>query len=75
MLHELGAHDAFGEAGIVLDFGRDRELAAGLQSREEHGFEVGAGGVDRCGVAGGAGAQDEHVVQTGHGFPIGMSFD
>ena len=38
--HELGAHDPFGKAGVVLDVGRDRELPAGLKALEQHGFRL-----------------------------------
>ena len=46
--HELGAHDALGEAGVVLDVGGEHQLAAGSLRRlafDDERREVGAG---RC---------------------------
>jgi hypothetical protein len=60
-VHELGAGDALLEAGIVLHLGGGGELTAGLRAVDQHGLEVGAGGVDRGGEARGAGAQDRDV--------------
>ena len=51
-LHHLGPGDALGEARVVLDLGREHELAAELEPREHHRRELGARGVDRRGVAG-----------------------
>ena len=39
-LHQLGALDAVLEAGVVLDFGRDRELAAGLRALDDERLEA-----------------------------------
>ena len=69
--HQLGAHDALGEAGEVLDLGGEHELAAGLVAGADgspsmtSGREVGAGGVDGGGEAGGAGADDDDVADVG----------
>ena len=66
--HELGAHDALGEAGEVLDLGGEHELATGLVAGrrrlalEQQRLEVGAGGVDRGGQAGGARADDDDLA-------------
>ena len=35
--HELGAHDALGEAGEVLDLGGEHQLAAGLVAGADDG--------------------------------------
>ena len=71
--HQLGAHDALGKAGEVLDVGRQHQLAARLVGRgrglaldDERG-EVGASGVDRGGQAGRAGPDDDDVARIGHG--------
>jgi hypothetical protein len=75
-LHQLRPLHAVWEAGIVLDFGGDGELAAGRGQRldheaaalEHHGREVGAPGVDGGGAAGRATADDSdfHVLRFGH---------
>ena len=39
----------FGEAGEVVDLGGQRELAAGFESLEDEGREIGAGRVERGG--------------------------
>ena len=57
--HQVGAEDA-DVARPVLDVGRDRQLAAGLEPLDEDGVERGAGGVDRRGIAGRARAEDEN---------------
>ncbi len=62
LLHEPGALDHLGEAGIVLDIGGGGELAAGLAAGDEQRLEHGAGGVDRRGVAGRAGPDDDDLV-------------
>ena len=67
-IHEVGAHDAMLEAGVVLDFGGDGELSTGLDAGEEEGLHVGAAGIDRGGEAGGAGADDDDGVDgVAHG--------
>ena len=63
VLDELGALDAFGPAGKVLDQRGDGELAAGLVAFEDERLEVGAGGVDGGGEAGAAGAEDDGVAR------------
>ena len=49
----------------VVDVGGGHELAALGEAGDEHGFQVGAGGVDGGGVAGGAGAEDEEAAVFG----------
>src|SRR5205809_4310600 len=73
-LHHLGAEDAVGETGIVLDVGRNGELAARLRALDDRGAQVGARGVERGGQAGGAGAEDQHAmcVRIGHGEAAGI---
>ena len=62
LFHELRAHDALLEAGVVLHLGGVHELAAVLVALEDDGLELGAGCVESCGVAGRAGADDDDVV-------------
>ena len=64
LVHQPGALDHVGEARIVLHVGGDGQLAAGLHARDQHGLQQGAGGVDGGGVAGGSGADDNHVVNS-----------
>ena len=75
--HQLGAHDALGEAGEVLDLGREHQLAAGLVARatrfalDDEGSEVGAGGVDRSRQPGRARADDENRM-VAHAASAGL---
>ena len=67
LLHQPGALDDVGEARIVLDVGRDHQLAAGLEAGDQHRLEHGARGVDRGRVAGGSRADDDELgVVVGH---------
>ena len=52
LLHHLRAHDPLGEARVVLDVGRVLKLPAPLEALDHERLEVGAGGVERGGVAG-----------------------
>ena len=67
LLHQPGALDGLGEAGIVLDVGGDGQLAAGLETGDDDGVQRGAGGVDGGGPAGGAGADDGDADGTSLG--------
>ena len=49
--HHLLSGHAVGKARVVLDFGGDRELPAGLQALEQERLQVRARGVDRRRVA------------------------
>ena len=67
-LHELGTLDPVAKARIVLDLGRDRQLAAGLRALDHDRLELGARGVEGGGPAGGARADDgDAVVALGRG--------
>ena len=56
-----------GFGGPVVHFGGVHELAALGHAGNQHGFEIGAGGVNGGGVAGGAGAEDENAgVSSGY---------
>ena len=57
--HQLGAEDAVGEAGVVLDVGGEHELPAGADALDDDRVQVRAGGVDGRGQSGGAGADDD----------------
>ena len=61
LLHQPGALDDVGEARIVLDVGRDGELAAGLDALDQDRLEHGAGGVDRRRIAGRARPDDDDL--------------
>jgi hypothetical protein len=63
---EIHAQDALREAGEVLHVGGGGQLAArrdavGQEALEEHRRQLGARGVDRGRVRGGAGADDAHL--------------
>ena len=50
------------KARIVLHVRGDRQLAAFLQARDQHGLEVGAGGVDGGGIASRSRAEDQDLA-------------
>ena len=63
LVHELGAHDPLDETGVVLHLGRVHQGAArGHRAGQDDRVELGAGRVDGGRVAGGAGADDDDVV-------------
>ena len=62
LVHHLRPHDALRVAGVVLDVGGVLELAAPLEALDDERLELGAGGVERGGVAGGAAADDDQVL-------------
>ena len=64
LLHEPRALDDVGKARIVLDIGRNGELAARLHALDQDRIEHGACGVDRRGIASRAGTDD-------HKFGVG----
>ena len=51
VFHHIGAVDALGIAGEVLDFGGLGELSAGLHTFINDGLHIGATSIDGCGVA------------------------
>ena len=65
LLHQPGALDDLGEAGIILDVGRDGQLAAGLDALDDDRREAGAGAVNGGGESGGSGAEDQHAGGMG----------
>ena len=61
--HELRPHDPVDEAGVVLDLGGVHERAPGGHgAREDHRAQLGPCRIDRGGVAGWAGTDDDDVV-------------
>jgi len=64
-LHELGAHHAIGIRRPIVDLGGRHQLPALRQAGDEDRPEVRAGCVDGSGIAGGAGAQNEHAAMLG----------
>ena len=58
---QVGAVDAFGKSGKILDLGGDGELAAGLMPDHDQRFQTGAGGIDRGGISGAARADNDDV--------------
>ena len=72
LLHEPGALDDVGEARVVLDIGGDGELTAGLHALDHDRFKHRARRIDRGGVAGGPGADNDDfgLGSFGHGKPL-----
>jgi hypothetical protein len=72
--HQLRAGDGFGEAGIVLDVGREHQLSAGLIGRggwlafDDDGVELSARTVDGGREAGRSRADDQDTSVFGHYF-------
>src|SRR5947209_9104161 len=62
MLHELGAHDPARESGVILDIGRLLEQTAPREALDDQGLEVGAGRVERRGVARRPTPDDDHFL-------------
>ncbi|MNS61203.1 hypothetical protein D3C72_942250 [compost metagenome] len=59
--HQDRAGEAFDVTGPVVDLDGGGELATGLQAGDDHGFEVGAGGIHGSAVTGRAGAKDDQA--------------
>src|SRR5579884_2191658 len=57
--HQIGAHDAIGEAGEVLDLGRKHQLTTIHAAGQYQGTEIRASGVDCRSEASGAGSDDD----------------
>ena len=52
-------------AGPVVHFGRGHQLAALRQPGDQHRLEIGACGIDRSGVSGRSGAEDQQAAVLG----------
>ena len=61
LVHHLRPHHALRVARVVLDVGGVLELAAPLEALDHERLELGASGVERSRVAGGAAADDDQV--------------
>ena len=61
-LHHLRPQHAFGKAGVVLDVGGDRQLAARLQPREQQRLEIRARRVDGRRVSRWTRSDDDDLV-------------
>ena len=61
--HQIGAHDPVDEAGVVLDVARDHELSASGEALDDERSQVGAGSVERCGVAGRPSADHDQLAR------------
>jgi hypothetical protein len=72
LFHQPGTLDDVGKTGIVLDVGRDRHLAAGLQALDQNRLGIGARGVDRSRVTRRSGTNDQYLgaMFSGHGWAI-----
>ena len=66
VLNQLGTLNALGKPGKILHQRGERELASGLMAFNHQGLEVGAGGVERRGMAGATGPNDDNVANVLH---------
>ena len=75
LLHQPGALDDIGEAGVVFDVGGDGQLSAGLQARDQGGPQIGAGGINRRRIARWACAnnKDSGSMRRAHTAPYGRA--
>jgi hypothetical protein len=64
-LHEIGPLHPFMIAGPVVDLGGGGELAAGLETGDQHRVEIGPGGIDGGGITGGAGTENDQTMVFG----------
>jgi hypothetical protein len=66
--HERRAQQAMGVPGPVVHLRGGHELAALLHARDEQWFAIGARSIDRGGVAGGAGSENDEgaVSRSAH---------
>ena len=62
--HHLRPHHAVGVARVVLDVARDHQLAAPLEPLDHERLQVGARGVERGRIAGGAAADDDQLTDV-----------
>ena len=62
VLHQLGAVDALGKPGKILDQGGQRKLAAGFVAADHQRLQIRARGVDGRRISGAAGANDYDIV-------------
>ena len=67
LLHQPRALDDVGEARIVFHVGGDGELAAGLDALDQHRLQHRARGIDRGGITGRSGTDDDDLGVDGGG--------
>ena len=62
-------------AGIIVDLRRFHHLPAGCQLFQHHHGHSGSCGIERCGIAAGAAAHDDHIINLAHKycFPYSIS--
>ena len=60
-LHQVRALHAVGIGRPVVDVGGGHQLAALGQAGDQHRLQIGAGGIDGGGIAGGAGTEDQEA--------------
>ncbi len=65
LLHQPRALDDVRKTRIVFHVGGDGELAAGLDALNQHRFKHRPGGIDRGGVAGRTGTDDDDLGMDG----------
>ena len=65
LLHQPRALDDIGKARIIFDVGGDGELAARLDALDQHGFKHRPRGIDRSGIAGRAGTDNDDLGVDG----------
>ena len=65
LLHQPGALDDIRKTRIVFHVGGDGHLAARLDALNQHGFKHRPRGVDRSGVAGRTGTDDDELGMDG----------
>jgi len=70
--HQIRPHDPVGIGWPVINVGGGHELTALRHPGNQHRIEVGAGGINRRGIAGGAGTQDQYsgVFAFGHDWSL-----
>ena len=73
LVHQFRAGDAVAEAGVVLHLGGGHQRAAELGALEHQGRQLRAGRVDRRGISGRTGADDDHVMDGGCGGHAALS--
>jgi hypothetical protein len=66
-LHQVRTLDTVHVSGPVVHFGGGHELTALSHAGDQKRFQVSAGGVNRCGVPGRAGAENQNLGMFGSG--------
>jgi hypothetical protein len=74
-LHEFRALYPMDIRGPVVDIGGCHELSTLGHTGDKHRVQVSSGGVNRCGIAGRAGAQNQDFGVEGLGHEMGLTFE